>query len=329
MKLNRDKCNFFKSHIQYLGHLISGEGIKPLPEKLESIKEMPPPTTPKEVKQFLGLIGYYRKFVPRFADIARPLTNLTQLDQPFEWTDKCQASFELLKEALIKEPILRFPDPNKPYILYTDASKYAWSCVLTQQYIHDINGKQIAMNHPITYVSGLFKGSQLNWVALTKEAYAIYMSIKKLTYYLEDAEITLRSDHLPLKRFLQRNTLNTKVNNWAVEISPFKITFEYIKGIKNTLADTMSRLIALDPDNQLVAEPEGFKYGYYAFDNIDPIETQVEINEMTNRRKGEAPVNLPDEEIILPIGDNKLTELQKEDKFCKNILNMLASGKVA
>ena len=67
LKLNREKCNFFKNHIQYLGHLISGEGIKPLPEKLESIKEMPPPTTPKEVKQFLGLIGYYRKFVPRFA----------------------------------------------------------------------------------------------------------------------------------------------------------------------------------------------------------------------------------------------------------------------
>ena len=84
-----------------------------MPEKLESIKEMPPPTTPKEVKQFLGLIGYYGKFVPRFADVARPLTNLTRLDQPFEWSDKCQASFELLKEALIKEPILRFPDPNK------------------------------------------------------------------------------------------------------------------------------------------------------------------------------------------------------------------------
>ena len=74
--------------------------------------------------------------------------------------------------------------------MYTDASKYVWSYVLTQQYTHDINGKQIVMNHPITYVSGLFKGSQLNWAALTKEAYAIYMSIKKLTYYLEDAEIT-------------------------------------------------------------------------------------------------------------------------------------------
>ena len=184
------------------------------------------------------------------------------------------------------------------------------------------------MNHSIAYVSGLFKGSQLNWAALTKEAYAIYMSIKKLTYYLEDAEITLRSDHLPLKRFQQRNTLNTKVNNWAVEISPFKITFKYIKGIKNTLADTMSRLITLDPDNQLVDEPEGFEYGYYAFNNIDPIETQVEINEMTNRKEGEAPVNLPKEEVILPIGNDKLIELQKEDKFCKNILNMLTSNKL-
>ena len=93
LKLNREKCNFFKSHIQYLGHLISGEGIKPLPEKLESIKEMPPPTTPKEVKQFLGLIGYYRKFVPRFADVARPLTNLTRLDEPFEWSDKMSGFF--------------------------------------------------------------------------------------------------------------------------------------------------------------------------------------------------------------------------------------------
>ena len=289
---------------------------------------MPSPTTPKEVNKFLGLIGYYRKFVPRFANVARPLTNLTRFHQPFEWSDKCQTSFELLKETLIKEPILRIPDPNKPYTLDTDASKYAWSCVLTQQYTHNIDNKQIVVNHPFTYISGSFKGSQLNWEALRKEAYAIYTSIKKLTYYLEDAEIILGSDHLPLKRFLQRNILNTKVNNWAVEISPFKITFEYIKGIKNILADTMSRLIALDPDNQLVDKPEGFEYGYYAFDNLDLIETQVEINEMTNKMAIETPVNLPSEEITLPIEDNKVIELQKEDKFCKNILNMLASNKL-
>ena len=94
--------------------------------------------------------------------------------------------------------------------------------------------------HPITYMSGLFRGSQSNWACLTKEAYAIYMSIKKLMYYLEDADLTLRSDHLPLMKFLAKNTLNLKVNNWAIEILPFRITFEYIKGIKNTLGNTTS-----------------------------------------------------------------------------------------
>ena len=100
--------------------------------------------------------------------------------------------------------------------------------------------------HPITYQSGLFKGSQVNWATLTKETHAIYMAICKLDYYLWDADITLCSDHLPLKKFLQKNTLNSKVNNWAIEISPFKVKFEYIKGIKNTLADTMSHLVAID-----------------------------------------------------------------------------------
>ena len=100
----------------------------------------------------------------------------------------------------------------------------------------------------------------------------IYMSIKKLAYYLEDADITLRSDHLPLKKFLAKNTLNSKVNNWAVEISPFRITFEYIKGIKNTLADTMSILINMDPQIQLEPETEGYEFGYYTFDQLPELE---------------------------------------------------------
>ena len=138
------------------------------------------------------------------------------------------------------EPILTYPDPNLPCVLFTDASKYAWACVLTQEKTHMVEGKKIKLLHHITYMRGLFRGSQINWACLTKEAYAIYMSINKLTHYLEDADITLRSDQLPLKKFLAKNTLNSKVNNWVIEISPFCITFEYIKGIKNTLADTMS-----------------------------------------------------------------------------------------
>ena len=173
----------------------------PLPEKLSSIKRILPSKTPKEIKQFLGLISYYRQFVPRYSDLARPLNVLIRKNTKFEWTQKCQESFELLKTSLMMDPILTYPDPNLPYVLFTDASKYAWACVLTQEKTHALEGKDTKLLHPITYMSGLFRGSQLNLACLTKEAYAIFMSIKKLTCYLEDADITLRSDHLPLKKF--------------------------------------------------------------------------------------------------------------------------------
>ena len=100
------------------------------------------------------------------------------------------------------------------------------------------------------------------------------MSIKKLDYYLVDAEVTLRSDHLPLKKFLAKNTLNSEVNNWAVEISPFKITFEYIKGIKTTLVDTMSCLVDIDPDTTQPEEEFGCEFGYYIFDSLPPISVE-------------------------------------------------------
>ena len=150
LKLKEVKCNFLKKHIQYLGHIVSGEGITPLPEKLDSIQRMLPPKTPKEVKQFLGLIGYYRKFVPRFSDLARPLNALTMKNVEFKWTQICQESFDLLKTSLMMEPILTYPDPNLPYVLFTDASKYAWTCVLTQEKTHTSEGKEIKILHPIT-----------------------------------------------------------------------------------------------------------------------------------------------------------------------------------
>ena len=218
LKMKHSKCDFFKSEIHYLGHLISPEGISPLPNKLDSIKHMPEPNSAKEIKQFLGLTGSYRKFVPRFADISRPLTTLTKKDTKFKWTSACQKSFELLKEALCGEPVLKYADTSKPYTLYTDASKYGWAGILTQPHITTIDGKSTTTDHPVAFVSGLFRGSQLNWAALMKEAFAIYMSVKKLSFYLTDAQILLRSDHKPLEKFLLKNMLNSKVNNWAMEL---------------------------------------------------------------------------------------------------------------
>ena len=162
LKLKKVKCNFLKRHIQYLGHIVLGEGITPLPEKLDSIQKMLLPKTPKEIKQFLGLIGYYRKFVPRFSDLSRPPNALTRKDVEFEWTLMCQESFELLKTSLMMDPILTYPDPNLPYVLFTDASKYVWACVLTQEKTHMFKEKETKLLYPITYMSGLFRGSQLN-----------------------------------------------------------------------------------------------------------------------------------------------------------------------
>ena len=110
----------------------------------------------------------------------------------------------------MQHPILRYPDPNKEYTLFTDASWIGWAGVLTQAF-EDEKGK--SKQHPICYVSGQFRGSQQNWAALTKEAYAIYMSVRKLSFYITDAKVTIKCDHLPLRKFLQKQTLNAKVNN--------------------------------------------------------------------------------------------------------------------
>ena len=315
LKLKLEKCCFFKKHIQYLGHLISAEGIQPLPEKLESIAKMPAPKNPKEVKQFLGLVGYYRKFVPRFADISRVLTHLTKKDVEFKSTPKCENCFQTLKEFLEQAPILKYPDPQTNYTLYTDASKYPYAGILTQH----SNGT----DHPITYISRLFHGSQLNWVTLTKEAYAIYMSVKKLSFYIDTVKITIKSDHLPLKKFLEKNTLNSKVNNWAVELESQNITFEYIPGIWNTLADTLSRLIEMDENIKLPPEEEGKEFGYFPFKELPPVTTQVieevmecEIGNINIQHTDPVQVNM---DIHLPLKEEKLVKLQESDSHTKQL----------
>ena len=145
LKMKCSKCYFF------LGHLISADGISPLPDKLDTIKNMPTPKDMKEIKLFLGLTGYYRKFVPRFVDISRSLTQLTKKEMKFVWTLECQKSFELLKPYQCGEPILKYADTSKPYTLYTNASKYKWAGVLTQSHTTVIDGKSVTTDHPVAF----------------------------------------------------------------------------------------------------------------------------------------------------------------------------------
>ena len=327
------KCDFFKSEIHYLGHLISAEGIGPLPNKLDCIRNMPVPKDVKEIKQFLGLTGYYRKFVPWFADISRPLTTLMKKDTKFEWTPACQRSFNLLKETLCCEPILKYADTSKPYTLYTDASKCGWAGVLTQKHTTVIDGKSHTTDHPVAFVSGLFRGSQLNWAALTKEAFAIYMSVKKLSFYLMDAQILLRSDHKPLEKFLHKNTLNSKVNNWAMELEAFNIEFDYIKGSNNVLADTIRRLVNINPDTQQHPEGPRYEFGYAVFEEFPEVKTNTyEVNEVIVGTQKEIKSD-PDLQDTLrciknPIAPERLKRLQKQDANIESLKHKLKHNKL-
>ena len=240
-------------------------------------------------------------------------------DAKFEWTPACQKSFELLKETLCGEPVLKYADTSKPYTLYTDASKFGWAGVLTQPHMTIIDGKSTITDHPVTFVSGLFRGSQLNWAALTKEAFAIYMSVKKLSFYLTDAQILLRSDHKPLEKFLLRNTLNSKVNNWAMELEAFNIQFDYIKGSNNILADTLSHLIAIDPDTPTTLEEQGYEFGYAIFEEFLKVQTKTyQVNEVivgTNKEiiKNDRELQKSLQCIENPIAPQQLKKLQQQD----------------
>ena len=231
----------------------------------------------------------------------------------------CQKSFELLKEALCGEPVLKYADTSKPYTLYTDASKYGWAGVLTQPHTSTIDGKSTTTDHPVAFVSGLFRGSQLNWAALTKEAFAIYMSVKKLSFYLTDAQILLRSDHKLLEKFLLKNMLNSKVNNWAMELEAFNIQFDYIKGSSNILVDTLSCLIAIDPDTPTTPEEPGYEFGYAIFEEFPKVQTKTyEVNKVIVGTDTEIIKNDPELQNSLQciqklIAPQRLKKLQQQD----------------
>ena len=177
LSMKKSKCNFFSKEIQYLGHILCATGICPLPSKTHAIWNMNPPTTPKQVRAFLGLVGYYRKFIRGFAQLAKPLTLLTRQQVKFEWTPQHQEAFIHLKEAIVQAPILHYPNPNKPYIGCNDAS-------------NDTCGAQLSQEHeetefPIAFLSHTFLETQHKWSTTEQEAFGVYYAITKWNYYLQ------------------------------------------------------------------------------------------------------------------------------------------------
>ena len=167
---------FQNSH--YLGHMISANGLEPLPEKLEVIKNLAPTRNVDEAHQTLEMLDYYRSFVPAFANITLPITCLLKKNKPFVWLDKYQLALEYLKEIFCNKPILQFPGFNKPYILYTDVSNNVYSGVLCQPVNNDQDIR------PVAYFSGTFTAQNRSWCATEKEAYAVLKIVQCFNYYL-------------------------------------------------------------------------------------------------------------------------------------------------
>ena len=228
----------------------------------------------------------------------------------------------------MEHPILRYPNPEHGYTLFTDASGIGWAGVLTQEFTDDKGKKK---HHPISYISGQFRGSQQNWAALTKEAYAIYMSVRKLSLNITEAEVTIKYDHLPLKKFLQKQFLNAKVNNWAIELEQFNLKLEWIQGAKNTLADSLPRLLEVDPEAKLQLEKEEHKFGTFCFKELNETgeispdcwvsaSESIEHIEITYDEQNTR-------EVKLPLTTEQMIQLKKKDEEARKIVHKLHNEK--
>ena len=183
--------HFFAKEIQYFGHVLSTTGIKPLPSKTTAIKLMKPVKNAKQVRAFLGLVGYCHRFIKEFAWIAKPLTALTSHDAKFDWISHHHAAFNTLKSALIEKHILRYPDPSKCYIVCTDASDDACGAQLSQEH----NDPEL----PVAFLSHMFTDTQWKWSTSKQEVFGVYYAVTKLNYYLQGSDIVVFNDHKPLQ----------------------------------------------------------------------------------------------------------------------------------
>jgi len=185
LKLQPGKCEFLKTEIIYLGHVISKDGVKSDPKKLEAVRQFSRPKTPKNIKQFLGLTRYYKRFIPSFSKLVKSLTNLLKNDTRFEWTSAQEESFEILKQKLCEEPVLQYPDFSKPFILTTDASGIAVEGILSQG--------EINKDRPIIYASRTLNDNEIKYDTYEKEALAIIYCVKHFRPHVSVPYISVRT----------------------------------------------------------------------------------------------------------------------------------------
>ncbi|GJT26380.1 putative reverse transcriptase domain-containing protein [Tanacetum coccineum] len=223
------KCEFWIPKVQFLGHVIDSKGIHVDPAKIESIKDWASPKSPTEIRQFLGLAGYYRRFIEGFSKIAKPMTKLTQKKVQFVWGDKQEAAFQLLKQKLCSAPILALPEGSEDFIAYCDASKKGLGAVLMQR------------EKVIAYASRQLKIHEKNYTTHDLELGAVVFALKIWRHYLYGTKCTVFTDHKSLQHILNQKELNMRQRRWLELLSDYDCEIRYHPGKANVVADALSR----------------------------------------------------------------------------------------
>ena len=234
LKLKTKKCHLFQREVQFLGHMVSKEGLRPVGAKVQALFRWPRPTNIKQVQGFLGLANYYRRMISDYAEIAIPLTNLLKKDVPFVWTRECQEAFDILKSKLMEEPIMAYPVDKCPFILDTDASNLAAGAVLSQV--------QDGQERVIAYWSKAWSQSQKHYDVPKRELLAALLAMEAFGYYLRGLSgFTLRTDHACLRWLHNSKNASDLVTRWQERLSQFNFTVEHRPGKNHGNADSLSR----------------------------------------------------------------------------------------
>ncbi|CAB4038014.1 Retrovirus-related Pol poly from transposon [Paramuricea clavata] len=234
LRLKLSKCSFAKPRVDFFGFTVSAAGLAPNVTKVEAIRAFPTPQNLTELRRFLGMASYYRRFISGFSDIAGPLHRLTQKGVRFDWDKNRQQAFEQLKEQLISAPFFAFPDLNGDYILYTDASDVGIGAVLTQK---DENEEEKV----VSFTSKAFSGAEKNWTTTEKEAFAVVWALQYFHPYVYGRKVTIYTDHKALKWLRDIKQPNGKLARWILKLEEYDYTIEHLPNTKMQHADALSR----------------------------------------------------------------------------------------
>ena len=272
------KCTFGQDQLEFLGHIIGPDGIRVDPKKVEAVAKWPRPTSQTEVRSFLGLVGYYRRFIKHFSKIAAPLTNLTKVDSDvvFQWDAECEKAFQTLRKVLISAPVLLFPDVTKPFVVYTDASAVAIAAVLLQD---QGNGLQ-----PVAYFSKKFSPAELRYPVYEQELFALVSALGEWRCYLDGAQATIYTDHQSLQKLMSQPKLNGRQARWLELIWHHQYQIKYREGVAN-LADPFTRrpdylrsAKTKSPEFKPKVDDAGFKL--MRDESLRVMETQVDVENL-------------------------------------------------